>query len=280
MTSRAVRLRIPILWAFAVGVVLMGSVPAASEPRFTLRVPPFPAAEFPNFSAVTLPEQGYKTLEILLEQALANLQPSTIRVTLNEMPMTPFVAVNPMPLGVRTIINLGVSMSPDYALRRVGDNMLAFSAVDESGVTYRAQFYLTIDPQAQAPKLTASRARRGATGIEPPPEMVPPRITIRSDWPKSTNQRTLVLEAEVTDAAGLRRIVLEVNGKDAEEVILQNERPVRKKNGMVARGALPGEVKGDGRGLSVSIPVRLSSDRVNVVAIRAENMLGLTSRAD
>lgn len=268
-----------VLRALAV-VCVIGTSVQASEPRCILRVPPFPAAEFPNFSAVTLPKQGYQALEILLEQTLEDVQPSTIRVTLNEMPMTPFVAINRMPRGVRVIVKLGISLSPDYALRGEGENVLGFSAVDNSGVTYRGQFFLAIDPKADAPRLSASRARAGATGVEPPPENSPPRVTITSDWPAVTAQRTLILAAHISDEAGLRRIVLEVNGKDVEEVVFHNERPVRKKNGKIARGALPGEVTGNGRQLGIRVPVTLGSDRVNVVAVRAENVLGLSTRAD
>src|SRR6266508_5194971 len=75
-----------------------------------------------------------------------------------------------------------------------------------------------------------------------------------SDVCSSDLERTLMLEAEVSDAEGLRRIVLEVNGKDAEEVVFQNERPVRKKNGMVARGTMPGKVKGDGQRVVINVP--------------------------
>jgi hypothetical protein len=251
------------------------------EPRLMLRVPPFADADFLGGSALVLPVDGYEQLEMFIEQALSDLQPSTVRVTLNGVPMTPFVAVNFMPRGVRAIVRLNVSMSPEYSLRKDVENVLVLEAQDKGRVQYRAQFAITVDPAASVPRLAGLRGpRAGASGVTPPPTHAPPQVTILSDWPASTRERNMVLEAEVSDTEGLRRIVLEVNGKDVEEVVLQNERPVRKKNGMVARGALPGEVRGDGRRVTLRIPVRLNDNRLNIVAVRAENLLGLSARAD
>lgn len=252
---------------------------ATAEPRLTLRVPPFENAVFSNFAAVVLPREGYRTLEVVIEDALAEMQPSTIRVTLNEMPMTPFVAVNMMPRGARAIVRLGASVNPAYSLRLEGENLLAFNVMDVSGMSYRAQFFLSVDSAAEAPRLAGLRGTRGATGITPPVQHAPPNVSIRSEWPATTRLRTLQLEADISDDEGLRRIVVEVNEKESEEIVLQNERPVRKRKGLIARGALPGEVSGDGRRLAIAVPVRLDADRTNVVAVRAENVLGLTSRA-
>ncbi len=262
--------------------VLLAAAPGVvtAQPRLSLRVPPYESA-FENFSTIALPKSGYTSVEIVLKQAVGELQRSTIRVTLNEMPMTPFVSVNPMPRGVRAIVKLNASLSPDYSLHADGENVLGFTATDEGGVGYRAQFYLLIDPTKTAPELARNpRPASTASAVRPPPQSIPPAILIQSAWPSRTADLTLQLQFEVSDAEGLRRIVLEVNGKDVEEVALQNERPVRKKNGMVARGALPGTVTGDGHRVVVTVPVRLDRGRINVVAVRAENVLGLSSRAD
>ena len=102
----------------------------------------------------------------------------------------------------------------------------------------------------------------------------PPIAKFTTEWPESTTERIIELNAEVTDAEGLRRITIEVNGKDVQEVVLENEQPVRKQNGFVARGKLPGTAVGDGRKITLSIPVTLNKE-LNVVAIRVENVLGL-----
>src|SRR5215218_5162290 len=104
-----------------VAICLAVNVAAASaEPSITLKVPPH-AATFANFASVVLPASGYSSLEVVLQGALAEVQASSVRVTLNGMPMTPFVAVNMMPNGVRMIVKLGVSLSPDYSIRRDGE---------------------------------------------------------------------------------------------------------------------------------------------------------------
>ena len=88
------------------------------------------------------------------------------------------------------------------------------------------------------------------------------------------------LEAEVADEEGLRKVVIELNGKDVEEVVLQNEIPVRYKDGRLVRGAVAGEVGGDGSKLRLRVPLTLAKERINTVAIRAENLKNLASRAD
>jgi hypothetical protein len=262
--------------AFAAAVGL-----CAAEPQLTLRIPGFADATFPNFSSVVLPSAGYSTLDIVLQEALAPVQPSTVRVTLNGVPMTPFVSVNPMPLGLRAIVKLGLSMNPEYSIREGGETILALVATDEGGTIYRAQFYLTINPSIDAPVLAKStRARASESSVQLPLQTRVPAIALRSDWPERTTERVLQLDADVSDAEGLRRIVIEVNGKDVEEVLLQNEMPVRRQNGRVVRGKLPGEVTGDGRHVRIALPVKLQRDRINVVAVRAENVAGLSSRAD
>jgi hypothetical protein len=267
--------------ALVLGFGLAGAPAGVSaQPTMVLKVPPF-EGRFPNFASIVLPESGYETLEVLLESANAPVQPSTVRLTINEVPLTPFVAVNPMPLGIRAIVRLKASLNPDYAIRREGETILTFMAADVSGVSYRAQFYLVIDPSLTEPQTArTTRARQNQPEAIPPPQHKPPVIVIRSEWPVRTSERTVTLQAEVSDDEGLRRVVIEVNGRDVEEIALQNERPVRKKDGRIARGKLPGEVSGDGYKVTFSMPVRLERDRVNVVAVRAESILGLSTRVD
>ncbi|MDP2055018.1 MAG: hypothetical protein Q8L75_15385 [Acidobacteriota bacterium] len=262
-------------------ILLFAVTTATAEPRITLRVPAFPAAAFANFGNIVLPASGYDSLEIMLGDTLAPVQTSTVRVTLNNMPMTPFVAINPVPAGVRVIIKLGVSLSPDYAIRPEGESLLTFEARDTGGTVYRGQFYLAIDPAKTAPEAARStRARSQEATTIAPPQFRAPVVVITSKEGGRTVDRVYWLEAEVSDAEGLRKAVIELNGRDIEEVVLQNERPVRYRDGRIARAAVAGEVGGNGQRVTIHLPLTLANNRINVIAIRAENMHGLTTRAD
>ena len=271
----------PVLIVGLTAMIAASASVALAEPRVTLKVPPFTAAVFENFASVMLPKDGYGTVEILLENALGEIRMSTVRVTLNEMPMALFVSVNPMPAGVRAIVKLGMTMNPDYAIHRQGESILTFAATDVSGTAYRGQFYLSIDEAKQQPELAkTTRARLQEGSLVAPPQHRPPVVEITSTWPARTVERILMLECAVSDPEGLRRVVIELNAKDIEEIALQNERPVRYQNGRIVRATTAGQVDGNGTKLRVSIPIRLQTGRINVVAVRAENLVGLGVRAD
>ena len=263
--------------AFALALGL--SAQAQAEPLLTVRFPAAQGVAFPNFSSVLVPAAAAGTIEIWLEQALAAPQVSTIRVRLNEVPLTPFVSVNPVPRGVRLVVNLTRTLSPEYRLRPTGENLLAVSLSDEGQVSYQGQFYLIIDETVGAPRLAPSRTAMPVAPVTGPPQHVAPSVTWISQWPARGTAGTIQLEAEVRDVEGISRIVIEVNGRDVEEVLLQNGLPVRKQNGWIARTKLPGEVSGDSSALRIAIPVKIRKG-LNVVAVRAENALGLRSRAD
>lgn len=270
----------PGLGVAIVAAVMAGAPSLYAEPAIVLKVPPFVAA-FQNYSSVLLPATGVNTLEIELGGALGEIRAATVRVTLNGTPMTPFVSVNMMPGGMRVIIRLGVSLSPDFTIRRDGESILTLSASDATGTSYRGQFYLTLDPGKTEPELArTTRARAQETGVVAPPQHLPPVVEITSEWPSRTTARTLTLQAEVSDGEGLRRIVIEVNGRDVEEVLLQNERPVRYQGGRIVRATAAGSVTGTGNAVRIEIPIRLSDNRINVIAVRAENLAGLSSRSD
>lgn len=267
-------------WGLLPAIVALQATVAVAQPTISLRVPPHSSA-FPNFASVVLPPAGYSTLDVLLEGSLSEIQASTVRVTLNGMPMTPFVSVNMMPLGVRVIIRLGISMSPDYRIKSDGESILTFAAASADGTAYRGQFYLTLDATKSEPTVArTTKARAQESGVVAPPQNFPPAIEIKSTWPARTTERTLPLDVDVKDDVGLRRIVIEINGRDVEEIVLQNERPVRYQNGRVMRGAAAGVVSGTGTAVALSIPVSLASGRINVIAVRAENLAGLSSRSD
>jgi hypothetical protein len=265
------------LWALA-SVVF----PAAqAEPSVTLRVPAFPAAAFQNFSSVLLPDVKIESIDLDLDRTLAQVQASTVRVTLNNIPLTPFVSVNRTPSGARIVIKLGMTLSPDYAIRRDGESILAMEARDTQGTAYRGQFYLTIDPAKTQPELARStRARSMELTTIAPPQFEAPVVTITSKSPGRTADPVYWLSGSVTDGDGLRRVVIELNGKDVQEVALQNERPIRYVNGRVFRGRAAGEITGNGSRIDLNVPITLAKNKINVIALRAENLRGLVSRAD
>jgi hypothetical protein len=274
--ERVLHRGLPLLWLLSV----LASFPVAAQPSIELRIPNHAEAAFPNFSSVAVPANGLGPLEIWLQGALGEIQVSSVRVTLNEHPFTPFVAINPLPAGVRVILKLGSSLRPEYRLRTEGENVLSFVASDETRVTYEGRFYVVVDAETNAPSLRPTAHPSDVSReVALPDQAFPPDPVFTTDWPERTSQKTLLLAAEIADRQGLRRVVIEVNGKDVEEVVLENEMPVRKKGGFRSSGKLPGEVTGDSRLLAVSLPVELK-EGINVVALRAENVSGLRKRVD
>jgi hypothetical protein len=251
----------------------------AEEPRLTLRVHPW-ETPFENQRTVIVPEIGMTDIEIRIENALARIRRASIRVSLNGTPVGSLLRINELPRGVRAILQLGRSMNPEFMVKRDIENDLTLVAQDESGMTYNAQFGIAVDPGATAPRLAAViRSALARPQIEPPAMSTPPTITILSDWPARTRETHLSLRAEVADDEGLRQILVLVNGKDVEEIVMQNERPVRKQKGFVARGKLPGTVEGDGRRVRLDIPIRLAAGEIHVVELHAENINGLMMNA-
>ncbi len=253
---------------------------AGAEPRLSMKLPAFQAVEFQNGSAVVMPASGHGDVEIWVQDALAEISVASVRVLLNQTPMATFLTVNRLPRGVRVIVKMGASLNPDFAFRSDAENLLTFSASDSSNVNYQAQFYITTNAMAAAPRL-ADRApvRPPVQEVSSPARVIPPRVTVLSEWPARTADRVVTLDAEVTDVEGLRRIVIELNGSAIEEVVLENESPVRKQRGFIAKGALPGAVTGNGRKLVIRIPIELSR-RVNTVGLRAVSVTGLIGYAD
>jgi hypothetical protein len=264
-------------FACVLAVFAAAARPMCAEPRIQLKIPAFDVG-FANFTSVVLPGHDYGGLELWIEDANAEMQLSTVRVTLNEIPMTPFVGINPLPRGVRIIVKLGATLNPEYSLKASGENIIAISAADTSKVTYAGRFYLTLDPDTTAPHAVA-RARVTQHEVSAPPVRRPPRVEFMSAWPERTAEDMLTLSAEVSDGEGLRRIVIEVNGNDVEQIDLENERPVRRRDGFSISSKVPGTVTGDGRRVIISVPVKLRKD-INIVAVRAENAIGLHTRSD
>jgi hypothetical protein len=260
-----------------IGVWIAGTTVLSAEPRVQLKLAAFPGLTFPNFSVLAIPAASQGALEIWLEDAQTEVKLSSVRVSLNEVPMTPFVTTNALPRGCRTIIRMGATLSPEYSLRP-GENLFSFTASDNLNNIYTARFYVTLDSKATAPQLIASRDTTPA-GVLPPPMHTGPVVKFTSDWPERTDSRSLMLAADVTDVDGIQRVVIEVNGKDVEAAQIQNGQIVRSKDGFIASAKLPGEIGGDAKHLSINVPVQLDKT-ITVVAVRVESALGLRTRVD
>ncbi len=267
------------VFALVVLAPLLDARPAAAgEPRIELRLAAFGGASYPNFASVLVPAE-HGRLEIWVQDALGEIEVSTVRVKLNDLPMTPFVAINRLPRGVRLLLKEGLTLNPEYRLRPTGENVLSVFAQDETRTAYQGQFYLSIDPSASSPRAAPMRTRAPTREVAAPEHKEPPRIAFTSEWPKRTDSPMLTLLAEAADAEGISRLVIEVNGKDTDEIVMQNNIPVRKHAGWMSRGKAPGEITGDSQRLVVNVPVRLDKG-LTVVAIRAENSMGLSTRLD
>jgi hypothetical protein len=276
----AMHSRIALGWLTATVICCLGAHDKASaEPTLTLKVPAFQSASFPNGSSIVLPETNHGDVEVWVQDALAEIQVSTIRVRLNDTAMAAFLTVNRLPRGVRVIVKLGASVNPDFTLRPGRENLISFAATDASNVAYQGQFYVTLNAAVTIARL-ADRApvRPAVQEVTAPPQIFPPKVALK-ELPSKTSERVLTLEAEVTDVEGLRRIVIELNGKAVEEVVLENEVPVRKQRGFIAKRKLPGSVTGDGRKVIIAIPVTLNQP-LNTVGVRGENTSGLSAYAD
>jgi hypothetical protein len=218
--------------------------------------------------------------EVWLQNAASEIRLSSIRVHLNEQSVSTFVSTNPLPNGVRMILRLDQTLNPVLRIRPDMENMLVFEAMDQLENRYKARFFLSVDASIAAPKISAvSHAIEPPSVIQPPPEYETPAFHWDQDLPAETTSELVVLQVTVTDRQGLRRLVIEKNGKDVEEIILENGRPVRKAKGFRVSSKLPGTVDGDGKSLTISVPVELKKG-VNTIVVRAENLVGLRASTD
>jgi len=86
------------LWAVLLSAAAaLAAAAAGAEPQITLRLPAFPGSRFPNFSSVVVPAVEHGPLELWVEDGLDEVKTATVRVRLNDLPMTPFVSINPLP---------------------------------------------------------------------------------------------------------------------------------------------------------------------------------------
>lgn len=243
-------------------------------PAIWLSLPAYGEVTFPNFSAVAVPTTEVGALQVIVREARTDLDISSIRVLLNNQPVSAFLTVNPTVLGARVGFDLSRVANPAFKLRPDGDNVLSFEALDRQRNRYFAQFLIRVNPGLARPELLSDVRLPVRRAFEPPPSYLPPQIRWISPAADVAQTRILLLQAEVSDDYGLREVILEVNGKEIETIVLENGMPVRKRGGFRTAKKLPGTVEGDARRLLIHIPLELKK-RINVLAVRAENIRGI-----
>jgi hypothetical protein len=264
---------------------LLGNIGSATGnlqqgPQVTLRLPAFGNIAFPPTGTIVVPAQGLDCLELWLQHTLADLRLSSIRVYLNEQSVSTFLSVNPLPKGVRAILRLNQTLNPALGLSPGFENMLLFEAVDIGGNRYRARFFISIDASVSRPTVGVKSYAVEPEGVViPPPTPEVPSFRWDLALPAATAESAVNVAVTITDKRGLRRVVVEKNGKDVEEIIVENGRPIRKSKGFRVSSKLPGYVAGDGKSLEISLPMELRKG-LNTIVFRAENMDGLRARTD
>ena len=139
------------IWLLA--IVLFSS--SASAEELTLKISEYSDNAYPASSRIQIPSADLRSLDIYLRGAKAEIQLSSVRVGLNQMPMLTVVTTYPLPKGVRASLRLRESINPDMKLRVSGENLITFEATDDLRNRYTGQFYLTVGAGAAPAAVTA-----------------------------------------------------------------------------------------------------------------------------
>lgn len=245
--------------------------------QITLRFAAHPERTFTNFSSIAVPWVEVPKLEIFLQNALSEIEISSVRVLLNGRPVSVFAKAFPAPRGVKVILGLDATRGRDYRLSESGQNFLEFQARDQLGNAYHGQFVLSVAPLIDVPQKSTEEPSKAPSALQARPRHQAPVIEWEGAATSVVRRKVIWIEAEISDQSGLRRVVIEVNGKDVEVIELYNGLPMRTRQTFFAFAAkgLPGAVTGDGHRLRISVPVKIGR-RMNKITLRAENTLGLT----
>jgi len=270
-------------WGFS--VILLGFLTSPIFAQITieranleLKFPEYQSAAFPNYTTVLVPSTNLRKIELFLRDCLAEVQVSTVRVKLNGHPISMLLNLNPLPRGVRVIVDLGLSTNPEFKIKAEGYNQIDFEALDDSRNKYLGQFFIKVDPKVQRPQSAPMPPTPDQpTRKSPKPE--PPQIQIDASLPRETEQERITLLATVSDPIGLKRVTLEVNEKDSQEAFFDRGKLVRVRRGFWEGAKPPGSISGDEQSLKLEIPIKLKKGQ-NTIVIRAENSAGLRSREE
>ena len=255
--------------AAIVALALCLTVTAAANPSLELRLGSGPA--FSSGVTIGVGPEAAPVFDLRLMDARADIDPESVAVTLNRTSIKGFASFNRMPCGARLIVDRRTQNHPDFALG--AENRLTFGCDDALGNSYRGEFVLRV-----------SKAESDSRLLLPPGPDTPGVLVDNSDRGGAPSvglsvsegrrgPRTARVVAEIRDMQGIRSVVLELNWKEFERIVMQNGFPSRRRGGFRSSRALTGSVQGDSKHLRLDIPIPLQG-RETYVGIRAEDVKG------
>ena len=240
-----------------------------ADPSLELRVGSSEAFQPGATIGVSLDAAG--TLDLRLNKARAEIDLKSIEIHLNGTSIAGFARVNRMLRGLRVIVDRRTQDHPDLALR--DQNPLMFGCEDALGNFYRGQFVLRVSQAESEPRLLAAPSPdtpkvlvAGAGHNEGPYVSLNVRDVHRG-------QRTARLVAEIRDKQGIREVLIGVNWREVERIVMHNGLPSRRRGELRSSRSLPGSVMGDSVDLRLDMPIPLQK-RETSVSTRATNVAG------
>lgn len=267
--ARSKIMMLGILWAQTAPTV------SPSQPQVLISFPKYQVPAFPNFSVVEIPNSSLPAIEFDLIGFPAQLSISTVRVYLNDKPLTPFLKIFRKTDGARILVELEQVPVGSTYLQPDVENLLVLLVADKLGRRYTGRISLIPKSSVVQPQLVTQRLQH-SNPVVPPPEPPPtsPKIFWASELPDATTQENLMLHVQILDDYGLRYARIELNNRVIETIVVEAGIPTRKRGDFRRASNLPGSVSGSGKHLVVTIPLRLKKN-ANIIAVYAENIKGL-----
>ena len=259
---------------FIVSALLSVVAGICSEPSVTVKLAP--DAVFASGSVIAVGTGSVETLEVVVSDLVAEMDPNSVSVRLNGNEIVGFARLSRMSSGFRAFMDLNSADHPHFVLA-VSENDLEFAASDREGHAYRGSWTIHVGPGPETPVLSG-------TQLDPPPivehmTVSKPEIRFSSDPPVHAIKRSrrlteAVVDFEVIDAEGIQAVFIRLNGKELEDIQLRNGIPSRRRGKFKRSAELPGMVTGGSQALQVRVPVPLRK-AVNLVRIAASNVDGV-----
>ena len=245
------------------------AVTALSDPVVEFRVGP--SGAFLPGSTIGVGPDAAGIVDLRLIGARAAVDLESIDISLNGTSIAGFARLSRMPRGVRVVVDRQNQNHPDLGLR--ARNLLAFACEDLLRNSYRAHFDLRVSPAETGARLLASPSTDTPRApVERQSHAEAPKVSLRVPE-VGRGQRTARIYAEIRDLKGIREVILEVNWKEFERIVMQNGLPSRRRGKFRSSRALPGSARGDSEYLLLEIPIPMQR-RETRVSIRAENSAG------